>query len=382
MREADDPARSVILIDLGGVLREEGRFDEAHAALGEAMRLADARADAGLYARARVERLLALLQVDPPAVARQAARHGAAIARALEDADDRAGRARLWHLRGLLAWIQAQAGDAADCWRLSAADAGVVGDERMLADVLGWEATAVTHGPTPVDEAFARCDEIRSQLHGDPWAEALVRQQIAALHAMRGEFEPAFALLDESEAVLAGFSPTVDAAVSNAEVFVSLLAPDPVRAERHLRAGRRQLEAMGERAVLASTEGLLALVVLAQGRTAEADRLARHAARITTDDDISAQVLWRRVRAAVLAQSGRCADAERLAREGVVLAERTDCLNDRAAAVEDLARVHEIAGHSAAACAAWEEALEVYRRKGNAVCCVRLEQTLTGHAHV
>ncbi len=87
------------------------------------------------------------------------------------------------------------------------------------------------------------------------------------------------------------------------------------------------------------------------------------------------------MRATVLAASGRLADAERLAREGVALAERSDCLNDRAAAVEDLARVHDVAGRPADARAAREEALDVYRRKGNAVCCVRLEQTLTGHAH-
>ena len=65
LRPADDPERTALLIDLGGVLREEGRFDEAQDALGEAMRLADARGDAALHARAQVERLLALLQVDP-----------------------------------------------------------------------------------------------------------------------------------------------------------------------------------------------------------------------------------------------------------------------------------------------------------------------------
>ncbi len=128
-----------------------------------------------------------------------------------------------------------------------------------------------------------------------------------------------------------------------------MLALDPARAERHLRAGRRQLEAMGERAVLASTEAMLGTVVLAQGRSAEADRLARRSARLTTDGDISAQALWRRVRAVVLAERGRADDAERLATEAVELSERTDCLNDRGAALEDLARVHDLAGRRTAA---------------------------------
>jgi hypothetical protein len=80
----------------------------------------------------------------------------------------------------------------------------------------------------------------------------------------------------------------------------------------------------------------------------------------------------------VLCAGGRTHEAERLAQEAVGLAERTDCLNDSAAALEDLARVHEVAGHAEAARTARDAALEVYRRKGNVVCCVRLEQMLTG----
>ena len=180
--------------------------------------------------------------------------------------------------------------------------------------------------------------------------------------------------------VLAGFSPTVDAAVSDPEVLVSMLALDPARAERHLRAGRRQLEAMGERAVLASTEAMLGTVVLAQGRSAEADRLARRSARLTTDGDISAQALWRRVRAVVLAERGGADEAERLATEAVALSERTDCLNDRGAALEDLARVHDLGGQRTDAGAARDAALEMYRRKGNVVSSVRLETTLPASA--
>src|SRR5207248_9359101 len=136
----------------------------------------------------------------------------------------------------------------------------------------------------------------------------------------------------------------------------------PARAERHLRAGRRQLDAMGEKAVLASTEALLGMAVLAQGRIEEADRLARRCARLATDGDLSAQVLWRRVRAVALAQEDRLREAERLARDAVALAERTDYLNDHAGALEDLARVHEAAGDAEAARSARQAGLDAYRR--------------------
>jgi tetratricopeptide (TPR) repeat protein len=137
---------------------------------------------------------------------------------------------------------------------------------------------------------------------------------------------------------------------------------------------------MGEKAVLASTEAMLGMAVLAQGRVEEADRLGRRSARLATEGDLSAQVLWRRVRAVALAQQQRLRDAERLARDAVTLAERTDYLNDHAGALEDLARVHDASGDRDAAQSAREAALDVYRRKGNTVSSVRLERALAGVA--
>jgi class 3 adenylate cyclase/tetratricopeptide (TPR) repeat protein len=380
LRPAEDPGRAALLIDLGGVLGEEGRFDEANAALIQAARVAKACGDSALVARAQVERMLAQVQVEPDRVARQASRFGGRLTRTLAEADDHAGLARVWHLRGLLSWISARAGDASECWRWAAEQASLAADDRTLADALGWEASAAIQGPTHVDEAFGRCTEILARLTTNPWAAALVQQQLAGLHGMRGEFDQAFGLLDAAYEALAGFSPTVDAAVSHPEVLVSMLAGEPARAERHLRAGRRQLEAMGEKAVLASTEAMLGMAVLAQGRVEEADRLGRRSARLATDGDLSAQVLWRRVRAVALAHQERLRDAERLARDAVTLAERTDYLNDHAGALEDLARVHDASGDRDAAQSAREAALDVYRRKGNTVSSVRLERALAGVA--
>jgi hypothetical protein len=78
-----------------------------------------------------------------------------------------------------------------------------------------------------------------------------------------------------------------------------------------------------------------------------------------------------------LAEQGRPREAERLARDSVALAERTDYLNDHAGALEDLAHVHTSRGDPAAAQRAREAALDVYRRKGNTVSCVRLERAIT-----
>jgi tetratricopeptide (TPR) repeat protein len=134
---------------------------------------------------------------------------------------------------------------------------------------------------------------------------------------------------------------------------------------------------MGERAVLASTEALLARVVLAQGRDDEADRLARRASRLTTDLDAAAQALWRRVRGIVLAGRGRAHDAQRMAQEAVAFMASTDYLNDHADAVEDLACVYDLSGDAEAARQARADAIALFTRKGNVVSAVRLERMVT-----
>jgi hypothetical protein len=82
----------------------------------------------------------------------------------------------------------------------------------------------------------------------------------------------------------------------------------------------------------------------------------------------------------VLAGRGRLNDAAGLADEAVMLAAQTDYLNEHAAALEDLAHVHGLAGRNPDARLAREAALELYRRKGNAVCAVRLERLVADHA--
>jgi class 3 adenylate cyclase len=367
LRPRTDPDRAALLIDLGGVHREQGRFRESEEALREARALAVEAGDGALEARAQVARLVSRLQVDPDAVARLVRRQGERLERALEAADDHAGLAQLWHIRALLWWIKCQSGEAERAWRRAADEALRAGDERMFADAVGWEASSTAVGPTPVGTAIVRCGEIRAILKNDPWAEALALQPLASLHAMRGEFAKAFALLDESAATLAGFGPTLDAAVSHPEVFVAVLAGDLGRAERHLRAGRRLLEQMGERAVLASTEGLLARVALLGGHDREADRIARRCAALATEDDASPQAIWRQVRARVLARRGLTRRAVDLAQEAVDVIMTTDHLNEQADAMIDLALVYQAAERPDDAAAAVAAAAEIYGAKGNIV---------------
>jgi tetratricopeptide (TPR) repeat protein len=372
--EAEDRGR--ILIDLGTILREQGRFRDSESRLREAWRGAKMRSDDGLAARAQVERLLTRLQVDPDGVARQTTRLGPALESLLEEAEDHAGLARLWHLRGMLWWIQERSAEAERAWQRAAAEAATASDTHAVYDAVGWEAASVAHGPTPVAPGIARCTEICRILIDDPWAHALALQPLASLHAMRGEFGTAFRLLDESSATLGAISPSLDAAVSHPEVYVSLIAGDLDRAERHLRRGKRELKRLGERAVLASTEGYLAQVMLLDGRDAEADRAARRCARLATAADAGAQCAWRRVRARLLSAQGQHRQALALAREAVEIVAATDHLNSQGDTMVDLAVVLRAAGSHREAAAALAVGIDRYRAKGNVVSATEAGKAL------
>ena len=127
------------------------------------------------------------------------------------------------------------------------------------------------------------------------------------------------------------------------------------------------LEQMGERAVLASTEGHLAQVALMAGRDAEAARIARRCAALATEDDASPQALWRQVSARVLARQGKADQALELAGEAVDIVMATDHLNEQADALVDLALVNEAAERPDEAAAALLAAGELYDAKGNLV---------------
>ena len=71
---------------------------------------------------------------------------------------DDAGQCRAWYLRAQAAWIAGRVGQADTAWCEAAVCARRADDERELFRILGMRATAAVLGPTPVDEAIARCE--------------------------------------------------------------------------------------------------------------------------------------------------------------------------------------------------------------------------------
>ena len=133
---------------------------------------------------------------------------------------------------------------------------------------------------------------------------------------MNGNFELARSMLATSNGVFEELGLTLNAATSQNEALIEMLAGDSAAAEASLRLGFDALTEMGEQAFLSTTAAFLARAVFEQERVDEAEELAQQSARLAATGDLLTQVLWRGVQARVLAARGQLEDAEALAQRG------------------------------------------------------------------
>jgi tetratricopeptide (TPR) repeat protein len=370
--EPGEAARDQLLPAFGAALFDAGRFDEATRVLDEAIaRMPDGH----LRGRADIEREIVRLETEPSAGSEQGLRVVADVSPVLERAGDDHGLARMGLLRGELAWNAGQVGDAEEAWRGAAEHARRAGDEREVFTLVGWRALAAAFGPAPVDEAIAHCEELRSLVRSSPLATASTLNPLALLHAMRGEFDVADALLEEASAMLEEIGG-LGAGVSHLEAAARILAGRPELVESRLREDVETLSAMGEGTSVATTTALLAQAVYAQGRLDEAAELSEAAQVRAASQDIVTQTVWRGVLAKVFAHHGRAEEGEALARDAVALIERTDLLSHRGDAMLDLAEVLWTGGRRDEAEPALHQGLALYEKKGNTAACARARSLL------
>ena len=147
-----------------------------------------------------------------------------------------------------------------------------------------------------------------------------------------------------------------------------MLAGDFTAAEERLRGGYEAYELAGENGLRSTTAALLARALLAQSRHEEAEQFTLESEELAEPDDVLTHIVWRGVRARILAARGELDDAERLAREAVVLSESTDLVNFRADALTDLAAVLEMRRPlRRRPPPPLADALQLYEEKGNVV---------------
>jgi class 3 adenylate cyclase/tetratricopeptide (TPR) repeat protein len=229
-------------------------------------------------------------------------------------------------------------------------------------------------GTTPVPELLAWLDENESREGRDYF----FRAYRAGALAMLGQFDEARAILAEARAELAERGGGILLANITAfeSVWVELWAGDPVAAAEFGAEGFRLHEELGDPGFMSNAAGTLALAIYALDQLDEADTWARRAEELGSSDDADKEMLWRRVRAKVLARRGKHADGERLALEAVAICEETDRLDAQGDAYADLAEVLLLAGRAEEAAVTLAQAIERYERKGNIVSAQRARTRL------
>jgi class 3 adenylate cyclase len=311
-----DPELPAVLTSLGAARLNAGDIPGAESALVEAV---DAAVALGLRAaelHARIELQFVRSFAGETPVGESVALAEEAIAE-LEPLGDELALARAWWLRS--------SGDIAACrWRargeaidraLEHARRAQAGAE-MVGTLAGLAAQALLHGPTPVDEAIGRLEELLDGLGLDPPLRSSLHTSLAGLLALRGDFDGARRLFRDAAATYEEFGMRFRRATQSfVGAQIEMLAGDPAAAERQLRSSSAAFDEIGAATSAPTHRALLAEVVVRLGRLEEAEELAQRVAADASAEDLLAQVLWRSALARVRAREGSAQEAVELATE-------------------------------------------------------------------
>jgi class 3 adenylate cyclase/tetratricopeptide (TPR) repeat protein len=371
----EDPRRTELLPNFAETLIGLGDFAGARAALDEAIAAAEHLAIPRLKASAQVIGLYIRLHggdsaedaEDPLAVVRS-------LIPVLELENAHLELAVAWRVLVLIHGIAGRYKLASEAAARSIVFARQAGNSRIIAKVGGILSHTALLGPTPVREAIEQCEQLLRGGLSDQLVEGNTLCVLAQLRAMNGDVDSARALVHQGRAKLRDLERGVTAATSGIAVAnVELLGGDLASAERLVRADYEFLSSIGESFYRSTMAALLARVVREQGRHHEAMELSEVAEALTSADDMDSQVLWRIVRAPILAQAGRTQEAEAMGRSAVDLARQTEAVDLQADALAELAVVLKRLGRLGEADQRIVESIALYEQKGNVVAARRAQ---------
>jgi class 3 adenylate cyclase/predicted ATPase len=375
--EIDPPRKLALLPELGRALRFAGDSARAAAVLREAVEEAEATGDRRLVHLSRVEQAFMRLYTDPNVETEETIEVAEQALAVFQELGDEGALARAWAVIGHANWLLCRGERMEDAFTRALEHTRRTEDPQEEGWILRMLALVYCHGPTPVEPALARCQEILELGRGHAAIEVSTRAKIAGLEAMRGRFDVARKLYLECRAIGEefGIGPVL-AALPNYSGPIELLAGDVEAAERELRAGCRALAELGETSVLSTSAALLARALEQAGQLVEAEEQTLLSERNASRDDLASQTTWRGVRARLLARRGELERAAQLARDAVAIADRTDFLVWRGEALLDLGEVHRLAGDSSSFGRAANAALRLFDAKGHVVLAQRTRALL------
>jgi tetratricopeptide (TPR) repeat protein len=155
--------------------------------------------------------------------------------------------------------------------------------------------------------------------------------------------------------------------VADAEMYAGMALlhlGDPSGAARALERSVATLEGLGERNLRSTAVAYLGEALVRLGEIDRADAAAEQSRSLAAEDDGASQMLWRQVRAKVLAARGDLGGALELAREAASIADGTEFLTMKAAAHVDLSVLLDADGSAQDATRERKVAMEIFERKG------------------
>ena len=357
-----DPGRVELLIDLSEALTEGGQMGRSREVLREAAAEAEGRGDERLAAHVLLGEWYRKRN-EPPVEWERAERDGLGAVGVFRKHHDQLGLARAWHLVGAARWWAGRAGDAEEALDQARRHARAAGDPRKEAESLLTFSAVLAQGPRPAGEAAAQAEGFLQEYAGNRTVEAYMFHALAHLRAWQGRFDEAKRLARRYREILRENGQEANwADASECEADVYMMAGDADQAIRLMTEGQQRFDELG----ITDTTILpfLANALYIAGRWEEAEPYAE---RAIGGEHPLWKVLGQTTLARIRARQGRTEEAEALAREAVKGAGRTTYPIWQGRAALGLAEVLDVQGRDEEARALREEAIGAFDGKGATV---------------
>ena len=365
--EVGGSERARVLYDLGSALVWVGEAQSAFATFDEAAGVGPRAGDRSLERLARLRRSVTVMLTSPHDMPTEVLRAELEeAARVFEDVGDEAALATVWTELAQIEWMPCRYDWAQIAARRAMDHARRSGDERLLAGPLMYLIGAPMLGTATPHEGMRGLDDLEAEIARSRQLQSIAATARGYYLGMQGSFPEAQRLLDEANETSLSLGLRFDmAAIYEILGHLELYAGDATAAERAFRTNYDILDELGDEGHKSTAAASLALALCGLERFQEAETYAEMAMRIAAEDDLASQTHGRSAQALVLVARGEFAEAERLAREAVELYADAQAPNFQGDAWMDLARVLAAAGKPANAEQAAREALALYERKGN-----------------
>jgi tetratricopeptide (TPR) repeat protein len=376
---ADDPLRVELVPNVRVVQGMAGDLSWADRVLTEAVEAAATSGDRLLAAHALVQRGLLRLftEADVPSAELLDVAERAIIV--FEELGDKLGLARAWRLKAQAHYLARCGGLCAEASERALEHARRAGDRFEEREIVEWLVVALFLGPAPARTAVRRCEELLKETPADPVLEVQILGALGFLTAMQGRFDEAREFIARARRIADELEEWIWLFSFHA-AQVSSWQGDPVAAEGELRPPYEALKKIGEKSHFSAMANFLAEYVYSQERYDDAEQYTRDCEEAARANDVHSQIMWRAIRAKVLARRGEFGTAERLAREAIAFATDGDFLLAHGDALMDLAEVLELAGRHEESAEAVEEAIRFYELKGSVVSAEKARSQLEAYA--